>query len=164
MGGDVTAVTVILTPSVHQHQGARVKLAGGRDVVDDGGVVSGGHDWRVGEVRGPRHARLELQAGQELALRVQLSGPHHRPLESQASYPAGFSHQVHLGRGLDHPHVMKDGPGGWRSHKIFSSFNIHHSPWRFNKVDIFHFLQKVEDSFVSVRIPRLKVIIPNVEL
>ena len=78
--------------------------------------------------------------------------------------PARLPHQGDLRRGLDHPHVMKDRPEDCRSNKIFSSLNFHHSPRRFNKVDIFHFLQKVEDSFVSVRIPRLKVIIPNVEL
>ena len=61
-------------------------------------------------MRGPRHARLELQAGQKLSLRLQLSRPHHRLLESQASNPAGFSHQVHLGRGLDHPQLVETLP------------------------------------------------------
>ena len=61
-------------------------------------------------MRGPRHARLELKACQELTLRLQLSRPHHRLLESQAANPTGFSHQAHLGRGLDDPQLVETLP------------------------------------------------------
>ena len=103
-------------------------------------IISRRHHWGVGGVTRSRHPGAVIHRGldliaqdiirlrydwSDLALRGQVPRPSDGLLDGLRPDPARLPHQGDLRRGLDHPHVMKDGPGGWRSHKIFSSFNIH---------------------------------------